>query len=245
MAKKSKIKNSYTNLVPVVKNPFINTYDCPISEELNINKYNVTIDSDPIDNHIYLDLGYDDKDEYSSAFYLTPAQAAEIGNKLVEFAIHTSMQYSDYLMGEMENSMLRHLVDANMVEEIIIEPIKLFTMDVEDSLFGRMIIDISYKATIYDKSKSYTILSQPIDTDDISYIDNLRKYLEEHGVKSIKIDDLQYNFLCDSICTLRKKWLKTHKGKNLERKEFMKPREDLAQLAKDTMEKIKQSGKPN
>ena len=73
----------------------------------------------------------------------------------------------------------------------------------------------------------------------------LKKYLEEHNVQSIKIDDLQYDFLCDSICTLRKKWLKAHKGKSPERKEYMKPREDLAQLAQATIDKIKSSGKPN
>ena len=73
----------------------------------------------------------------------------------------------------------------------------------------------------------------------------LKKYLEEHNVQSIKIDDLQYDFLCDSIYTLRKKWLKAHKGKNPERKEYMKPREDLAQLAQATIDKIKDSGKPN
>lgn len=243
MKKRYKDENAYTNLVPKVKNPFISEYDCPISEELNIQKYNVIIDSDPINDQVYLDLGYDNKDEYNSAFYLTTKQAAEIGTKLLEFAIHTLTQYDNYLTGEMENSMLKHLVDANMIEEITIEPIKLFTMDVEDSLFGRMIINISYKASIYDDTKLYTMLSKPIDTDDISYMDKLRKYLEDHEVKTIRIDDLQYNFLCDSIRTLRKKWLKSNKRKNLERKEFMKPREDLAQLAKDTMEKIKQSKK--
>lgn len=243
MAKKSKITDLDANYVPTVKNPFTNTYDCPMPEELNIKKYNITIDSDPIDNHIYLDLGYDNRDEYSSAFYLTPQQATELGNRLIEFSTETLLSYIDYRQGEMENEILKHLVDSNMVEEIIIEPVKLFTMDVDDSLFGRMIIDISYKSTLCDKPKSYRMLSQPIDTDNVSYIEDLKKYLEDHGVKSIKIDDLQYDFLRDSICTLRKKWLKAHKGKGPERKEYMKPREDLAQLAKATMEQIKRNGK--
>ena len=245
MAKKSKLIKANDNFLPKIKRPFTDTYDCPMQEELNIKKYNVTIDSDPINNYIYLDLGYDDREEYNSAFYLTPAHAIEIGTQLMEHGAHALTEYSTYLLGEMECSMLKNLVESNRVDEIIINPVKLFTMDVDDSLFGRMIVDISYKSTQYSISKSFTVLSQPIDIDDISYIDNLKKYLEEHNVQSIKIDDLQYDFLCDSICTLRKKWLKTHKGKSPERKEYMKPREDLAQLAQATIDKIKNSGKPN
>ena len=245
MAKKSKLIKANDNFLPKIKRPFTDTYDCPMQEELNIKKYNVTIDSDPINNHIYLDLGYDDREEYNSAFYLTPVHAIEIGKQLMEHGVHALTEYSTYLSGEMECSMLKILIESNRVDEIIINPIKLFTMDVDDSLFGRMIVDISYRSTQYDISKSFTVLSQPIDTDDVSYIDNLKKYLEEHNVQSIKIDDLQYDFLCDSICTLRKKWLKAHKGKNPERKEYMKPREDLAQLAKSTIEQIKHNGKPN
>lgn len=245
MAKKSKLIKANDNFLPKIKRPFTDTYDCPMQEELNIKKYNVTIDSDPINNHIYLDLGYDDREEYNSAFYLTPVHAIEIGKQLMEHGVHALTEYSTYLSGEMECSMLKILIESNRVDEIIINPIKLFTMDVDDSLFGRMIVDISYRSTQYDISKSFTVLSQPIDIDDVSYIDNLKKYLEEHNVQSIKIDDLQYDFLCDSICTLRKKWLKAHKGKNPERKEYMKPREDLAQLAQATIDKIKNSGKPN
>lgn len=245
MAKKSKLIKANDNFLPEIKRPFTDTYDCPMQEELNIKKYNVTIDSDPINNYIYLDLGYDDREEYNSAFYLTPVHAIEIGRQLMEHGVHALTEYSTYLSGEMECSMLKILIESNRVDEIIINPIKLFTMDVDDSLFGRMIVDISYRSTQYDISKSFTVLSQPIDTDDVSYIDNLKKYLEEHNVQSIKIDDLQYDFLCDSICTLRKKWLKAHKGKNPERKEYMKPREDLAQLAQATIDKIKSSGKPN
>ena len=242
------VKKNYNqgkNYVPEIKKPFVTTYDCPIPEELNIKKYNVIIDSDPIDNHVYLDLGYDNRDEYNSAFYLTSSQAIELGKQLMEYGVNALCEHSDYNTGETQCNMLRNLVKSKMVEEIEIKPIKLFTMDVDDSLFGRMIVDISYRSTQYDISKSFTVLSQPIDTDDVSYIDNLKKYLEEHSVQSIKIDDLQYDFLCDSICTLRKKWLKAHKGKSPERKEYMKPREDLAQLAQATIDKIKSSGKPN
>lgn len=245
MAKKSKIIKSSISYVPEIKKPLAITYDCPIPEELNIKKYNILIDSDPIDNHVYLDLGYDNRDEYNSAFYLTSSQAIELGKQLMEYGVNALCEHSDYNIGEMQCNMLRNLVESKMVEEIEIKPIKLFTMDVDDSLFGRMIIDISYKSTIYDTPKSFTVLSQPIDTDNISYIEDLKKYLEEHEVSSIKIDDLQYNFLCDSICTLRKKWLKAHKGKTPYDKEYMKPREDLAQLAKSTIEQIKHSGKPN
>ena len=244
MAKKSKLIKANDNFLPKIKRPFTDTYDCPMQEELNIKKYNVTIDSDPINNYIYLDLGYDDREEYNSAFYLTPVHAIEIGKQLMEHGVHALTEYSTYLSGEMECSMLKILIESNRVDEIIINPIKLFTMDVDDSLFGRMIVDISYRSTQYDISKSFTVLSQPIDTDDVSYIDNLKKYLEEHNVQSIKIDDLQYDFLCDSICTLRKKWLKAHKSKT-PKKEYMKPREDLAQLAQATIDKIKSSGKPN
>lgn len=244
MAKKN-YKQQGENYVPEVKKPFVTTYDCPIPEELKIKNYNIIIDSDPVDNRVYLELGYDGRDEYSSAFYLTSSQAAELGKQLMEYGIHALCEHSDYTTGEMQCNMLRNLVKSKMVEEIEIKPIKLFTMDVDDSLFGRMIVDISYRSTIYDTPKSFTVLSQPIDTDNVSYIEDLKKYLEEHNVSVIKIDDLQYDFLRGSICTLRKKWLKAHKGKNPNQKEFMKPREDLAELARATMEQIKQNGKPN
>lgn len=242
------VKKNYNqgkNYVPEIKKPFVTTYDCPIPEELNIKKYNVIIDSDPIDNHVYLDLGYDNRDEYNSAFYLTSSQAIELGKQLMEYGVNALCEHSDYNMGEMQCNMLRNLVESKMVEEIEIKPIKLFTMDVDDSLFGRMIVDVSYRSTICGTPKSFTVLSQPIDTDNVSYIEDIKKYLEEHNVSVIKIDDLQYDFLRGSICTLRKKWLKAHKGKNPNQKEFMKPREDLAELARATMEQIRQNGKPN
>ena len=212
------VKKNYNqgkNYVPEIKKPFVTTYDCPIPEELNIKKYNVIIDSDPIDNHVYLDLGYDNRDEYNSAFYLTSSQAIELGKQLMEYGVNALCKHSDYHTGEMQCNMLRNLVKSKMVEEIEIKPIKLFTMDVDDSLFGRMIVYVSYKSTIYDTQKSFTVLSQPIDTDNVSYIEDLKKYLEEHEVSFIKIDDLQYEFLRSSICTLRKKWLKLIKTRLL------------------------------
>ena len=137
------VKKNYNqgkNYVPEIKKPFVTTYDCPIPEELNIKKYNVIIDSDPIDNHVYLDLGYDNRDEYSSAFYLTSSQAIELGKQLMEYGVNALCKHSDYNTGEMQCNMLRNLVKSKMVEEIEIKPIKLFTMDVDDSLFGGMIV---------------------------------------------------------------------------------------------------------
>ena len=238
MASDKKQRKAFKTYLPKEKKPFKVSYDCPLSEELNVKEYNVLIDSDPVENQIYINLGYDNRSEYDSAFYLSPQHAMEIGKKLIEYATHVDDQYLKYHTGEVELDILKSLLAANLVEEITIEPKKLFTMDVDDSLFGRMIIDISYKSTLYDTEKSFTVLSQQIDSDNS---DDIIKYLEEH-TKECKFDYLQYKYLIDSMKTLRTKWLESHKRQK-PKTEIMKKKEDIGQLVDSVVDLIKNNGK--
>ena len=199
------------NYLPKIKKPFSVKYDCPMPEELNIKKYDILIDSDPIDNQIYLELGYDNKGEYSSAYYLSPEHAMEIG-----------------------------YIKSDLIDEIEFKPLRLFTQDVEDSLFGRMVISIYYKSEKLNIEKSFTILSNQIDTDTQKPLDEIIDFYKDH-IKDVKVDDISYNYLQDSMITLRKKWLKYHKGKNPGGKEYIKPKEELAELARSTIAEIRKN----
>lgn len=225
-------------LVPKEGKQFSITYDCPMPEELNIKKYNILIDSDPVDNQIYLELGYDKKNEYTSAYYLSPEHALEIGMHMVEIANNIIKQNLIYEKGAMEYEMLESYIAADLVDEIEFKPLKLYTKDVEDSLFGRMIIYVYYRSEQLMIEKSFQMLSRPIDTD--SPLDYLVDFYNEH-IKDVKVDEPTFYYLQDSICTLRQKWLQAHKGKNPGGKEYIKPKEELAELAKATMEEIRKN----
>ena len=228
------------NYLPKIKKPFSVKYDCPMPEELNIKKYDILIDSDPIDNQIYLELGYDNKGEYSSAYYLSPEHAMEIGMKLIELASSTIKQNSIYEDGNTEYKILESYIKSDLIDEIEFKPIRLFTQDVEDSLFGRMVISIYYKSEKLNIEKSFTILSNQIDTDTQKPLDEIIDFYKDH-IKDVKVDDISYNYLQDSMITLRKKWLKYHKGKNPGGKEYIKPKEELAELARSTIAEIRKN----
>ena len=58
MANNKKQRKTFKTYLPKEKKPFKVSYDCPLSEELNVKEYNVLIDSDPVENQIYINLGY-------------------------------------------------------------------------------------------------------------------------------------------------------------------------------------------
>ena len=47
------------NFIPNTNTIIKEDFNCPISEEINVKQYNVLIDSDFMNNQVYLNMGYD------------------------------------------------------------------------------------------------------------------------------------------------------------------------------------------
>lgn len=240
MAKNNKPNTDldFIDLVPYQKKPYKNNIDCKIKEQLKVDKYNVTIDSDPVDNLLYFELGYDDKEEYNSAFFISPIDAYNLGKELQDRAM--KLMEANYLYSSGNNmlSIFKEKLNNNNIKELYILPYKLFTEDIEDTLFGRIIIEIYYK-TKTDEIEYFRYLSDPIQKVERNYLYNFTLELEDKDIDTIYIDIDNFEFLWDKIKLIREKWLNRNKKPN--NNKTMTPKESLYQSIQNTIDKINES----
>ena len=234
----SKNNRNTIDLIPYQKKPYQKDFDCKAKEELKVDKYNVTIDSDPVDNLLYLELGYDNKEEYSSAFFISPEDAYTIGRELQERAMRllsANREYSDskYLL-----DLFKERLANNNIKELHYHPIKLYTEDVDDTLFGRMISELSY-ITKDGKEESFKYLTDQMQGVDKKYLYNLVLELENKNIDVIDVNINGFEFLWGKIKLIREKWLNKNKKKDTIK--TMTPKESLYKSIQNTIEKMNES----
>lgn len=228
--------------VPKDIKPFHTDYDCPISEEINVNKYNITIDGDVENNQIYLNLGYDNNTQYDCSFFLDAHDAMNLANKLAHYALDTILNNNLIEYSKNWVHTLEILLRNKVVNAIDIKCVKLFTDDPEDTLFGTMVLRIHYTSTgIFDKVASATIVSENMRDKKEDYFEEIeRKLKEEYGVKNVNVDKDGFVFLLQSMEIKLNKWIKKNKAKaaqNNNKVETMIPN-DLKDSVKDIADRV-------
>lgn len=234
----SKTNKNTVDLIPYQKKPYEKDFDCKVKEQLKVDKYNVFIDSDPVDNLLYLELGYDNKEEYGSAFFISPEDAYTIGKELQERAIRLLSANRDYSDSRHLLDIFKLKLDNDDIKELHFHPIKLYTEDIDDTLFGRIISELSY-ITKDGIEVNFKYLSNPIQCVEKNYLYNLVLELDDKNIDTIDIDINGFEFLWEKVKIIRERWL--NKNKKKETITNMTPKESLYESIKNTIEKINES----
>ena len=228
--------------VPRDIKPFHTDYKCPISKEINVNKYNITIDGDVENNQIYLNLGYDNNTQYDCSFFLDAHDAIDLANRLAEYALDTLLNHNliDYSKNWVHT--LEILLRNKVVNAIDIKCVKLFTDDPEDTLFGTMVLRIHYTSTeISNEVASATIVSENMRDKKEDYFKEIkRKLKEEYGVKNVNVDEDGFVFLLQSMEIKLNKWIKKNKAKSEHNNNKVEPMipNDLKDSVKDIADRV-------
>lgn len=227
--------SEFKNMVPENKEPVLNTYKCNINA-LNIQNYRVLIDQDIIDDKIYLELGYDQNKEYDTAFYFDPKDALQIAENLLQAVEYVNASKGLLLESKQFVNIMEKRLKNHEIVTVNINPISLYTEDICDILFGRLIIEVSY----IDTSNITTGIILLSDTFKISGVDmfvkNVTSALNKYGVTDININEAALFFIIEKMRLLFRKQIDTNKLKV----EYAKPKEftDAEQYAREIMKKI-------
>lgn len=228
--------------VPKVSAPTNRMYNCPIKEDTGVSRYRVLVDQDIENNQVYINLGYDDKTEYDSSFFLSIQDARDLGKLLISAADHAYQGYSILNAGKKEVEALTIDLNAHNVHTLRIKPTALYVDDPEDSFFGSMIIFVEY--SIKDnpnKLIKFMVISDnygPLDVDKYAnVIDTLR---DKYKVTYPEFDSINYKNLILKISKTYSRFISS-KNKATNDSAKMKPNDnqDIAALAKEIVSKMK------
>lgn len=200
------------NFIPNPNTIIKEDFNCPISEEINVKQYNVLIDSDFMNNQVYLNMGYDHNREYDSSFYLSSEDAYKLGEQLMQIA---TKNMNDNIIIKRSNNWRNNLINLlqnSKIYSISIGFKRLYTKDPEDNLFGLFVLNISYSLK---EDNRYTIQAQILSDDmknkDETYCDELEEQLKLSDIPIIAINKLAYKNLLHEMNDILNNWMKENK----------------------------------
>lgn len=227
--------SEFKNMVPENKEPVLNTYKCNINA-LNIQNYRVLIDQDIIDDKIYLELGYDQNKEYDTAFYFDPKDALQIAENLLQAVEYVNASKGLLLESKQFVNIMEKRLKNHEIVTVNINPISLYTEDIYDILFGRLIIEVSYTDTS-NITTGIILLSDTFKASDVNmFVKNVTSALSKYGVTDININEAALFFIIEKMRLIFRKQIDTNKLKV----EYAKPKEftDAEKYAREIMKKI-------
>ena len=117
------------NFVPEKIIPMTRHINCPVSEEIKVNKYKVLTDGDFINDTIYLELGYDDKSEYDSSFFLKSSDLRTLATNLLTLADAVEARHKLYSISrEWLDGIKKQLQDGYIISILNIFIVRIFMM---------------------------------------------------------------------------------------------------------------------
>lgn len=232
------------NYVPKTIAPYHKDIKCAISEKIDTKNYNVTIDSDPVENMVYLELGYDNDENFDSAFYINTKQAYDLGLRLMTIAKDTGYENELVEKAKYFVNTLKLLITHNLLKELEIEFDHLYTTDPEDSLFGTIVINVKY-VDIYGNSNEASILSDNMMKVEPDEYDNLEEKLHtKYNIEKVSVNNIKFKLIKKTLDRSRDDWLHTSNSKNVEIKSRPAPKcyQPVEELAKSILSNIKKEG---
>lgn len=228
------------NYVPKTITPYHKDIKCAISEKIDTKNYNVTIDSDPVENMVYLELGYDNDENFDSAFYINTKQAYDLGLRLMTIAKDTGYENELVEKAKYFVNTLNLLITYNLLKELEIEFDHLYTTDPEDSLFGTIVINVKY-VDIYGNSNEASILSDNMISVEPNEYDNLENELKEkYNIEKVSVNNLKFELLKNMIDKAKDTWI--NRSSNIKSKPIPKCYQPVEELAKSILSNIKKEG---
>lgn len=240
------MSDKVTSFIPSPIKPFTTNYNCPISEDINVRKYNVTIDGDTENDRVYMNLGYDGKRQYDCSFFLESKDAFELGQKLIHYSQKATITHKDYIRSKDWINKLTELIQNKIVTDIGIKCISVFSDDPEDSLFGTIVLQVYY-ITKMNNSDEAIILSDGLTDKDYTYFDELiEKFKTEYEIENVFIDTDGYKKLKSRINDKLNKWLQKTQSKTTPRHDIqtMLPnnlKDGVKDIADRVIDKLKEN----
>lgn len=230
--------------VPKPFNPNNRMFECPIKDDINVSRYRVLVDQDMENNQVYLNLGYDDKVEYDSSFFLSYKDAAELGRLLTTAATAAYQGHAVLNGGKKEVEQLISDIKAHNVYSLYISPLSLYCDDPEDSFFGSMVIHIEYD--LKDKIgtfNNFRIVSDNYGPKDETKYDHSAEVLkDEYKLVKVEIGVEKFKYLLKRISKKYAEYVVRNKASNNPSSKMTpKDNKDIAAMAHDIVEKIKQN----
>lgn len=197
----SKLKNDYTPLLTVEKN---NRYNCPVSHIVDTKEYRVDLDQDPCKALVYMNIGYDDLTDFDSPIYLSPVDAMDLANKLMNYA--TTAMANDN-KGSFTNIFVEEL--RSEIKNKNVEWLSVYPVDLADQEYftGCMILDVKYRTKDNSKELHFArILSYNFLMNNNRNLNNdLAVYLmEEYDISVIKFFTEAFNIKYNKMIELNK-----------------------------------------
>lgn len=132
------------NAIPTPTEPVNLKFDCPIAKDINCKYYRFTIDQDPIDKKVYIEMGFEDKSEFDVSAFLNPKDAKKLGERLVSLSNTCLSDSDDIDTGNKALSKLKNSINANNVSKVKINVIGGYSDTVFDTNFGKLKFTIKY-----------------------------------------------------------------------------------------------------
>lgn len=158
------------DFVPEKIIPMTRHINCPVSEEIKVNKYKVLTDGDFINDTIYLELGYDDKSEYDSSFFLKSSDLRTLATNLLTLADAVEARHKLYSISREWLDGIKKQLQDGYIKSLHIYPKYIYCTDIHDDLFSTIVFEVGYTKTDDNDYKSALVLSD-------SMIMNTKDYL--------------------------------------------------------------------
>lgn len=193
--------NEPYNFIPEKNLPLIQYIKCPVSKEIKVDKYKVLSDGDFINNTIYLELGYDDKVEYDSSFFINSLDIKNLATHLFALADSIDKNHRLYTISREWLDGIKKELKNGYINALYIYPKYIYCTDIHDDLFSTIVFEVGYTKIDDDTYKSALILSNSMIMNTEDYLLLETKDLKEKypSLSNIEIDNNKFKKLMKKI----------------------------------------------
>lgn len=232
--------NSIENKIPPRISPTNVEYKCPV-DDLNIDHYRVLLDGDMETNNIYIQLGYNNDEEYDSGFFLSLEDAINLAQRIVDKTNETLESYKVLEEGKIFIEALEVSMISNIITEINIRPISMYINNPNDSLFGSIIMEVSY-TTRDNKVYEARIISDPYKYKDLMKYENLENELKDKydSIKHVVFDNNRFRELITKMKSINDEYMKSIEPED---NPVSEAKQSLEDIAHEVMRKMNEENK--
>lgn len=188
------------NYVPTVSNEKKLEFNCPVKSLVSTDHYRIDIDHDPCNGVVYLNVGYDNNEEFDSPIYLNPDDAIDLAEKLYHYAKQASRNVINGLKSRQFIQELEKDIKNKNVKWISIYPYAL----ADQSYFtGCMLLEIKYykKSNDFNTCHSCRLLSTNyLKNKELRHNEEFKdKLLIDYEIETVRLYEYQFDKLYSQI----------------------------------------------
>lgn len=186
--------------VPTVAKEKKLEFNCPVKSLVSTDHYRIDIDHDPCNGVVYLNVGYDNDEEFDSPIYLNPDDAIDLAEKLYQYGKQASRNVINGLKSRHFIQDLERDIKNKNIKWLSIYP---YTLADQSYFTGCMLLEIKY-FRLDDKSNtchSCRLLSDNyLKNKDIRHNEDFKnKLLNDYEIETVRLHEYQFDKLYNQI----------------------------------------------